>query len=192
MSVKEVFSVAGGVLFVAAFIPYIRAILRSGAKPSKATWLIWATLDSITLAGMYSEHSVNGQIIGAVIGAWVVAALALKKGTPGWTKLDKFCLTGAVVGIAIWAAFKSPMLAIVTILSVVVIASIPTFKSAWEDPTRENRFAWTIYWISCVCALIGVSEWDLKHATQPVAFMVIETTMMFILIVRPQMLRRTT
>lgn len=66
---KETLSVLAGLLFIAGFIPYIRAILRKETKPAKASWIIWASLDTITIAGMYAKDTVNGQILGAVIGA---------------------------------------------------------------------------------------------------------------------------
>mgnify|MGYP000132529445 FL=1 len=185
---KETLSILAGLLFVAAFVPYIRAILRKETKPAKASWIIWANLDTITLAGMFFKGTVNGQILGAVLGAWVVAALALKYGTPGWTKLDKFCLGGAVLGIVLWQVFSDPVFGIVTSLSVVFLGSIPTFTSAWKDPSRENKLAWTIFWVSCVCAVIAIPHWTLADAAQPITFFAIETIMMYILFVRPRSL----
>lgn len=185
---KETLSILAGLLFVAAFVPYIRAILRKETKPAKASWLIWASLDTITLVGMFFKHSVNGQIIGAVFGAWTVAALALKYGTPGWTKLDKFCLGSAVLGIVFWQVFGDPVFGIATSLGVILIGSIPIFTSAWKDPSRENKLAWTIFWISCVCAVIAIPRWTLAGAAQPITFFVIETIMIYILFVRPRSL----
>lgn len=186
MAFKTVLSIVAGVLFIAAFVPYIRAILRGETKPAKASWLIWATLDSITIAGMYAEGTVNGQIIGAVCGAWTVAMLALKYGMPGWTKLDKSCLAGAVLGIVLWRVFSNPVLGITTSLSVVFLGSIPTFSSAWKDPNREDRTAWTVFWLSCVVAVIAVPQWTLADAAQPITFFVTESIMMYILYFRPR------
>jgi hypothetical protein len=188
---QPTFNVLAGLLFVAAFIPYIRAILRKETSPMKSTWLIWATLDTITFAGMWSEGTVNGQITGAVLGAWTVTILAFKYGESGWSRLDKLCLAGAVLGIALWQIFDSPLLGIAISLSVVFLGSIPTFVSAWKDPSKEDRTAWTIYWVSCVCALIGVPTWTLQDAMQPMTFFAIESIMMFILIYRPFKARRS-
>lgn len=187
MAFKTVLSIVAGVLFIAAFVPYIRAILCDETKPVKATWLIWASLDSITIAGMYAEGTVNGQILGAVCGAWTVAMLSLNYGTPGWTKLDKFCLGGAVLGIVLWQVFSNPVLGITTSLSVVFLGSIPTFSSAWKDPSGEDRTAWTIFWLSCVAAVIAVPQWTLADAAQPITFFLIESIMMYILYFRPRL-----
>lgn len=187
---KEALSYLSGVIFCLAFVPYVRAIVRKETKPSKSTWIIWAILDTVTLVGMYFEDSVNGQIVGAVIGSWVVVVLALKYGVPGWTKLDKLCLAGAILGVVLWKAFSSPMLGILTSLSVVFIGSTPTFESAWKDPSREDKLAWVTFWISCVLAVIAIPEWTLKDAAQPITFTVIETIMMYILFVRPKLAAR--
>lgn len=66
MNAKETLSVVSGILFVTAFFPYIRAILAGKTKPAKASWIIWESLDCITLAGMYAKDAINGQIVGAV------------------------------------------------------------------------------------------------------------------------------
>lgn len=185
----KILSVVAGVLFFVGFIPYILAIIGRNiwfekikpTKPAKASWIIWGSLDFITFAGMYTAHTINGQITGAVIGVIVVIAFALKYGTPGWTSLDKFCLSGAVLGILLWETFSSPELGIMTSCVVAFIGSIPTFVSAWKDPSHEDRLAWTIFWISCVCAVIAIPRWTIADAAQPIMFFSIESMMMFVL-----------
>lgn len=184
MDTKYVLTLIAGGLFLLGFIPYIRAILRGETKPAKASWMIWATLDTITIAGMYFKDSINGQIVGAVIGAWIVVILALKYGTRGWTNLDRYCLAGAMLGIALWVVFDNPTIGIVVSNIVVFLGAIPTFKSAWIDPRLEDKTAWTIYWLSCVCAVLAIPAWTLSDATQPITFFVIETVMMYILYIR--------
>lgn len=133
---------------------------------------------------MIAEHTVNGQIIGAVIGATIVIGLAMKYGTPGWTKTDKFCLGGALLGIALWLAFNNPSFGIITSCAVAFLGSIPTFLSAWKDPNREDKLAWTIFWISCICAVIAIPQWNLANAAQPITFFSIESIVVFILYFR--------
>ncbi len=183
MSVKDILSAAAGLLFLAGYVPYIISIFR-GNKPAKASWLIWVSLDTISLVAMYYEKTVNGQILGTVAGAWVVTALAMKYGKPGWSNLDKFCLVGAVVGIALWQYFDSPVLGLVTSQAVTFLGSVPTFVSAWKDPSQEDRFAWTLYWLSCVAAMFAIPSPTIAHVTQPTTFFIIESVMMYLLFVR--------
>ena len=187
---RNTLSVIAGILFIVGFPPYIRAILRGETKPAKASWIIWAILDSIAFAGMYVKDAVNGQILGAVIGVWVIVFLAFKYGSPGWTKLDKFCLAGAATGIVLWVMFSNPVFGIVTSVTVIFIGSIPTFVNAWKNPGHDNRFAWTIFWLSCVFAVLAIPRFSWADVSQPVSFLLIESIMMYILYVHAQSFAR--
>lgn len=170
-----------GLLVITAFVPYGLAIHRKQTVPMKASWLIWLVLDSVTFAGMYAADAVNGQILGAVVGGWIIVFLAFKHGEAGWTKLDKFCLAGAALGIALWQIFDNPLLGITTSLSVLFLGAIPTFVSAWKDPRRENKAGWVIFWLSCVFTTAAIPEWTFADVAQPIVFLLINSTMMFIL-----------
>ena len=189
---QQILTTAAGILMIAGFIPYIRAILRkeNPAQPVKASWIIWVALDTITLAGMIVKGAVNGQMIGTIIGAYITVGLVLKFGKSGWTTLDKWCLSGSVLGIALWALTRDPIAGIATSCAVLFLGSIPTFVSAWEDPSRENRAAWTLFWLGCLAAIAAIPSSTLADALQPVTFTVVETTMMVILYVRPRQLAR--
>lgn len=190
MEIQHVLTVTAGILFLGAFIPYILTIVHGETQPAKGSWLVWASLDSITIAGMFFKHTVNGQIVGAVVGAWAVVVLALIYGKSGWTRDDKWCLGGGLLGIALWLMLGEANFAIVASNSVIFLGAIPTFKSAWQDPSKEDKVAWTIWWFSCVAAVFAIPAWTLADAIQPLTFFTIETMMVYILYIRPRALAR--
>ena len=173
--------VISGLVYIVGFVPYIIAVLSNSTKPTKVSWLIWISLDIITLVGMIANKTVNGQMIGVVTGGSFVLILALIKGDPGWSKLDRFCLAGALVGIILWAVFQNPLLGILVSQIVIFLGSIPTFVSAWKDPKRENKLSWTLWWISCILAIIAIPRYTLADSAQPINFLLIESIMMYIL-----------
>lgn len=183
---KETLNVLAAVLFIGGFIPYIYTVVRGRTKPSKASWVIWASLDALTAAGMYASDSLNGQIVGAACGAWTVALLSLWYGERGWTSLDKACLLGGGIGIVLWLTIGSPLPAIITAMVVLAVGGIPTLVSAWKDPRREDRLAWTLFWLSCLCAVLAIPQWTLEDALQPINFAAFDTAMMGILFLRPR------
>ena len=183
---KVALSVVSGLLILLALGLYILAIRRGETKPAKASWVIWATLDTIILAGMLASGTVSGQMIGAVVGIWIVVAFSLKYGESGWTSFDKLCLGGAVLGIILWAAFKSPALGVLASASTLFLGGIPTFVSAWKNPRGEDRLAWIIFWVSALCALLAVPSWTIADAAAPIVFFAIESIVMVIVLVRPR------
>lgn len=173
----EIISALAGLTFFLAAVPYIRAVLKGQAQPVMATWFIWASLDIIILWGMFVTNAVNWQSVGAAAGGSAVALLTIKYGRPGWTRVDKFCLTGAILSVALWLWFDNPTLGILTSSTALFLGSIPTFISAYEDPSREDKLAWTMCFVAAIPMVILVPVWDFNHATQPILLFVIETVM---------------
>lgn len=181
MAIKEIFSVLAGLLLIAGYIPYINAILRKETIPARATWLIWAGLDFIILAAMHAKGALNCQILAACVGASAVSLLSFKYGASGWARLDKITIAGAILGVVLWGISENPIWGIVISLIVMFAGSIPTFVSAWEDPNHENKAAWIIFFVSCICAVIAIPKWTFEDASQPITFLIIEIVMLYII-----------
>lgn len=200
---KETLSTLAGVMIVVAFVPYIWTICRDRklplgtpgkTEPSKASWLIWGILDTIMLAGMLVKHTAGGLIIGAVIGVWIVFFITLKYGKPGWNLLDKFCLGTVLMAISLWFIRGDANWGIVVSCGGLLLGGFPTFKSVWEDPSRENFLAWMLFWIAAALGSAAIKEWTLEDATQPLTFLLIESITILILLFGPnaRILRKLT
>ncbi len=168
-------------LMFAGFVPYIWEVFTNPlVKPSKATWLIWASLDTITMVGMYCKRTTTGQCVGAALGSWFVTLLAFKYGVAGWTRLDKRCTKGAAVALFLWWLFGNPTFGIVTSLGVVFFGSFPLFKYAWLNPASESQIAWTLWWNSSLYSIAAIPQYTLADAAQPWTFFAVQNIMMYI------------
>ncbi len=187
---QSILSTLSGLVFLAAFGPYVRAILRGETKPAKASWIIWGCLDWISLIAMIQEKAVNGLIMGAVAGATLVVVLALIKGKPGWTWLDKFCLAGGGAGLVLWWASGNPMYGLLISQAILFTGSFPTFLAAFKRPEEEHRGACTMYWVGALLGVLAIPTWTLADAAQPITFLAIESVMMYLLY-RPRVAQTT-
>lgn len=185
---EQYISIASGIVFLVAFIPYIWSIVvRKESKPSKASWLIWAALDTITMVVMHYDGKLNGQIIGAVTGAWIIAILSLFYGQKGVEILDVVCGIGAALSVALWLSLDDPVVGVLISNLAVFIAAWPTIKNAWKHPEQEDLLAWTLYFVSCLLAVYAIPgnfwrwEWKVVDAVQPLTFLAIESIMMILL-----------
>lgn len=183
----QILSVLSFIFILASYVPYIQAIRKGTTKPAKASWVIWGLLDTIILAAMIAKGTVNYQIVGTIFGVWTVMYLAVRRGEPGWTNLDKFCLTGSALAVVIWQIFDSPTLGLAASLAANFIGSIPTLGKTWDDPKQENKLAWTLGWISCVLTVAAVPTWSLDVAGQPLTFLAIQSGMMILLFIKPRL-----
>lgn len=186
----ETIQMVAGVVFCLGFYPYLDALTQRLIRPPKSTWLIWATVDWMLFAGMYAGGTMNGQILGACIGSTVVAILTLFYGAPGWSTLDKRCLLVAALGVGLWQVTDYEELSITVSTIVLLVGSLPLIRSAVEDPTHQSKGAWTLYFASCVLTVIAIPEWDFGHVVPVLSFVIPDTAMMYLVVVRPLWHRR--
>jgi hypothetical protein len=174
MSFQGDIGLLAGVIGFLGFLPYIIGTLKGTTKPNKATWLIWAVMGLIIAASYYSAGARESAYLpGAyAIGIFAVAALSLRFGEKGWTKLDIFCLIGAGAGLLAWWATNEPAFALYLTIAIDAIGFIPTFRKAYAEPGSEDRLAWAIFLLADILNIFAIGEWTLASASYPVYVLV--------------------
>ncbi|MBU6415340.1 hypothetical protein KGQ34_03850 [Patescibacteria group bacterium] len=169
----DITAVAGkvaGIISLAAFIPYILAILRGETKPNRATWVIWAVVGFMTGASYYfsgANHTIWVPV-SYIIGPVVVSALSIKYGVGGWTRFDRCCLLGAGMSMALWLVFSSPLVALLINLFIDFMGVLPTIRKAYRDPESEDRIAWALFFTGNIANLLAVERWTFAIAVYPI------------------------
>ena len=156
--------------------------------PSPVSWVIWASVDTLALLAMIKEKAIIGQITVAVIGAWTITVLALISGKSTMGTVEWVSVVGAVTGVFIWQKTGNAVLAIICSSAAWLIGAIPTFVGGYNYPSQEDPLAWSIWFVSCICALFAVKKWNLANALQPLTFTAIETIMVILVVIRPRWL----
>ena len=182
---KDFISGLSGVVCFLGSFPYCLAIIRRQTKPIRASWLIFSALNSTIFVSMLLAKSLNWQIVGSLVGCYTITVLAILRGLPGWSRLDKFCLAGAALSLALMGITGSPLVGMIAGLTADSLGCIPTFVSAYADPKRENGLAWFLAFVSSVLALFGLTAWTVATAAQPLTFLVLQFAMVSLVIVRP-------
>jgi len=190
MSISGILSVLSGFVFLVAFFPYIEAIIKKRTSPRKATWLVWAIGDCVILAGMIAKGTISGLIVAACLGATTVFLLSLRHGETGWKTRDKVCITLSGIAIVLWQCFGESDIGIAFSSLSLAIAAWPTYVSAWERPENEDAKGWILFNISNFLAVLAIRHLTFADIVPPVAFFLIDSPMLFLLFVRPALLRR--
>ncbi len=141
---------------------YLRGVSTGKEKPSRATWFIW-TLNSVLLLPSYSASGAEDTVwlsAGYMAGCFIIALLTIKFGEGGWSRLDRFCLSGAVAGALLWAATGSALTMFVITLGIDILGVLPTIKKSWQYPDKEDVLAWSILLLGGVVSLFAVKEWS--------------------------------
>ena len=184
-------AVLSGTLSTISFLMYFRAIITRQIVPSKAAWIVWFLLDAMTFFGMWVTHTLNAQLCTVVVGSFISAILAYKYGTPEWEPLERACLGGAVLGIVAWAIARDPIFGILSGIVWNVVGAIPMFRTAWKEPEKERTAAWLFGTGSCGLSVYMVKSHRFVEIGQPIIFLLLNLSMIYLVYVRPALKLRT-
>ena len=168
-----------GALALAAYVPYVIAILRKETRPSRASWFIWAIMAVLLVVSSFSAGARDTLWVAVsfTIGAVTVAILALKYGIRVWTRLDTVCSLCAGTGIALLVISRSPLPTLLLSIAVMLFGAMPTLRKTLHNPSEENRAAWALFGLSCVVNLFAVEKWEFVIWSFPVAALLFDGTM---------------
>ncbi len=184
------FSALAAIFSILASIVYVHGILYRNKQPVKASSILGKLFTIATFIGMWQKDAVNGQILVSVLSIFVSTPLTLLYGRPGWAPIDIVCFTLGVCGLFVWTFIQTPEVAIFVGLFVLFIGSAPTWASAWEDPKRENKISVSLGIVASLCAFASATDMSFAHIAQPIAFLIMQCIMVYLLWVRPYYLAK--
>jgi hypothetical protein len=160
-----------GIIHLIAFVPYFIGILRGRTKPHRGSWFVWAAL-SFTLLASYRAAGGEEAIwspVAMFAGSAAIFLLSLRYGVGGWDNpLDRYCLIGALSGIAALFIFQTPLYALAISMLTDLFAAIPTARKAVYDPDSEDVTAWGLAFLASVINLWAIDDWSFSISGYPV------------------------
>lgn len=150
-----------GILGLAAFIPYIAAIIRGDTRPNRATWLIWMTVGVAAGGSYYAGGAVDTiwVAVSFIAGPLIIVIISIKRGEGGWTWTDRACLFTAGASVFLWWLSGSALLGLCTSLVADLMGAYPTIIKAYHRPDGEDRSSWTIWAIAGAINLAAIDDW---------------------------------
>ena len=151
-------------LEIVAYAVYARGVVRGEVVLSRASWLIWAPLLWLTVLSSWQGGAgmVMVKTLTTAVGVTVIAVLALRFGTGGWSRSDRVCFVVTLVGIAGWAISADPVVGLALFILADGVGAIPTIRDVLRDPGRERPAYWLICTLTCALSvgLISAHAWS--------------------------------
>ncbi|MCX6781284.1 MAG: hypothetical protein NT003_04210 [Candidatus Magasanikbacteria bacterium] len=145
MQPHESLGLLSGIIFGAAFVPYITSILRKErpAIPVRASWLIWSINGTIAFfAGTRDPSTACFWILLAGAAGPIITFLCSLKHTGPVSKVQ---ITSLVIAAFSFGLYKMTQNATVMMLLVIVAdgcGTWPTFLEVRKNPENEDKLAW--------------------------------------------------
>lgn len=175
-TIQGVAGLGAGILSLAAFVPYVISTIRKPTtRPNRATWWIWLLVGILITLGDYSEGVRAGMWlpISYIVGPAVLAVVSLRHGEGGWTRLDRWCLLGAILSVGFWVLTRDPLGALLINILLDALGALPTIKKSFKNPEAEDPIFWYLAFAASVLNLFAIERFSFSHLVYPVYMVVL-------------------
>lgn len=193
---KEAIAIIAAILAFVGNISYLTDVFKGRVQPHPYTWFIWSIVSMTTFFG--------GLVKGAGIGALptgiaegftiIIFLFSLKYLFQGKTSpirmIDNYFLAICLVGLIPWALTKDPTLSVVIVVTIDILAFIPTLRKTWMHPRTEKPLLYEMNVARHILTLFSLQTYNIATTVHSIA-MICTNTIMTIFIKRPKRLKQT-
>lgn len=176
MFYKETLSLIAIAITLAAFIPYIREIVRGSIRPHIFSWVIWgATTLLIFLAQLEDKGGAGTWPIGvSAIMTISIAYLAyIKRADVAVTRTDWVFFIAALSSLPLWYWTSDPLWAVVVLTAIDVAGFGPTVRKAYQFPYSESLLFFALFTLRNVLVMLALENLSVTTLLFPAVMLVI-------------------
>lgn len=171
---KEFFASIAVCLAVAGNVPYSYGILKGRIKPHAYSWFVWSVVSAVILVGQIEKGAGVGAASTLVSEVFTFTnfLLSLRYGYRDVKRIDTIFLLLALSGIGIWLTMDDPTFAMVIVVSIDVIAFVPTLRKTWSEPRTEGRSLYALNVARHIVSILALEAYNLATTLHSVAMIV--------------------
>ena len=180
---KIIFASVAALLAVIGNVPYLRDMFRGRVKPHPYTWFIWSIVSGVTFFGQVAKGAGWGALAfgASEIFTIIIFIFSLRFGFKKIPKKDTVYLLIALLGIIPWIIFHDPTISVVIMVSIDVVAFIPTLRKAWVHPQTEEPLLYGSNVARHILALLSLGSYNLATMLHSIAMIVTNSGMVIAL-----------
>jgi hypothetical protein len=193
LSEKEILDFVSIITCAAGYIIYVWIIFSGKIKPHMFSWVIWTITEATAFAAQFSHGAGPGSwASGATTTAClIIAILSFVRGEKNMAREDCVYFLVALSAIPLWYITKTPLYALLLIISMDLIAFCLTAKKSWRKPWEENVTLYVVSGLRCLISLFAMENISLVTMIYPAALTVANNAVAAVVLYRRAILKKT-
>lgn len=184
---KESIAVIAAILAVIGNVPYMIDVLKQRVEPHAYTWFVWSIVSCIVFFGQVAKGAGIGALPTAAseIFTILIFLLSLRYGWKHIEKTDHIFLAVALLGLIPWALTNDPTTSVIIVVTIDVIAFIPTLRKTWKKPYTEAPLLFGTNAVRHFLALFSLQSYNIATTLHSAAMIIVNTAMTGMILFSP-------
>ena len=183
---KEMMVFIAVMLAIVGNVPYLRDVITNKIQPHPYTWLVWSIVSAVTFFGQVVKGGGIGSIPTGVAEAFtiIIFFFSLRYGFRDIAKRDTYFLIAALLGLIPWAMTSDPTLSVITVVSIDIVAFIPTLRKAWHRPKSETFTVYAMNVLRHILTLFSLDAYNIATTLHSITMIVTNSLMTLFIVAR--------
>ncbi len=183
-NMKETFAIIASIMAILGNIPYLRDVVQKKIQPHPYTWLVWSIVSAIAFLGQMAKGAGIGLLptFCAEIFTVIIFFFSLRYGFKQIKKVDTYFLIIALLGLIPWWITKDPTLSVIIVVSIDLVAFIPTIRKTWKNPKSETPLLYSMNVGRHILTLFSLQAYNIATMFHSIAMIVTNTIMTGIIV----------
>lgn len=173
-------------IWIYAYYPYIRDILKGKTKPHIFSWIVFVIMDIVAFFIQYWDNAGPWAwgILTTGIWALIVLILALKNWEKNITKSDLIALFLALGSVVFYILLNNPVYAQIMIFIILASAMYPTFRKSYHKPSQETLSLYVIAALRSILSIFAVINFSFLTIGLSFFIIIINTLFVSMVLIR--------
>lgn len=183
---KETLAIIGAAIAIAGNIPYLLDVIKKRVQPHPYTWLVWTIVSGVTFFGALAKGAGVGVIPtgAAEIFTIIIFIFSLRYGFKNIRRIDTYFLIIALLGLIPWAITKDPTLSVIIVVSIDLVAFVPTLRKTWKKPRTETPILYGMNVLRHILTLFSLQSYNVATMLHSIAMIVVNSAMTSMILFR--------
>lgn len=162
--ISENFVIVGAAFNLAGSSAYTVSTLRGRTRPNRVSWFVWSLAAFVAFSAQLSQHVGLRSLMTFMVGFGplmiFLASFVNKKSYWRVTRFDLICGALSLFALVLWKITGDGNVAIILSIAADVLATIPTVKKSYDNPSSELSWPFLTGFISSGLTLLTLSSWS--------------------------------
>lgn len=176
---KEVLAIIAAVIAIVGNVPYLIDVIKKRVQPHPYTWLVWTIVSAVTFFGALAKGAGVGviPIAAAEIFTIIIFLFSLQYGFKRIVRSDTYFLIIALLGLIPWALTKDPTISVIIVVTIDLIAFIPTIRKTYRHPETETPALYSMNVVRHILTLFSLQAYNIATMLHSIAMIVTNSIM---------------